>query len=402
MFRLASISVFGNECWFVMKFIFIFQISVKTSDMDGNKDNVPLRTSTPISDAELWAIVESDGRAQPPDSQPVVVGSSPAEIVVVKEVLPRTGIARPRRKIPGPAGRLGCDAEEQDVSDEAVLARKVFSSRAWTAATSWLNNVDYPGILDLNIAWILKHTTMGPSKRVPLLLAVITHIKKFPREEDWDVELRDKSGNMRGTLRAITVEDYEEEIRPGTIVIVKDSTALMSIQHDNYLLIGEVNAIYVPEPKGYNARFLKRLDGAAAARKVRLALTDAGKSRSTRMREACARLREACQPKPPEVGEELSKDVEVPEDMTGSQKSDKTGSQKPDKTFSQKPGSQEPNSAGMAEEVSMAEESAMSKVGDADARAEHADEKEGGGRPQKKQKLKEDIGDEDEENCRCQ
>ncbi|XP_072042820.1 homologous recombination OB-fold protein-like [Amphiura filiformis] len=100
-----------------------------------------------------------------------------------------------------------------------------------------------------NIAIVLRKASLKqlPRKQVPNLCVMIRQITQTGF--DACVMLKDPSGEMQGTLHRKIVEDYQADLKPGSVMVLRKVGVLSPTIRNHYLNITHSNLVQVYPPE---------------------------------------------------------------------------------------------------------------------------------------------------------
>ncbi|CAC5409779.1 unnamed protein product [Mytilus coruscus] len=176
---------------------------------------------------------------------------------------------RTKRKFPGPAGLLprispgsikdNQQLQKQTVSispeilhqqDESVIlssqsGEEVFNEMAWQTLLSDLGEDGRKQMVKFSIATSFQKARkkLLPKGKVPLVIAVIESVDW--QGSDASICLKDKSGRIHGTVHQSLMKEYQCDLQPGTVVVLRQVSMISPTTRNHYLNVTPANVVVI-------------------------------------------------------------------------------------------------------------------------------------------------------------
>lgn len=160
-----------------------------------------------------------------------------------------------RRKIPGPAGRLHGDEEEN---------QPAFSEgAAWRAMKLHLgfDHTEDNFISRYSTQWVhglSPYTAAKSMVAVPFMAAEVVKISEG--QHVFHVTLADSKGTLGAEVGKHLVEADPAAFVPGAVLVMVSVSAMVSGETDPLLIVWDVKQAFVPRSKGYRAYLMRPVD----------------------------------------------------------------------------------------------------------------------------------------------
>lgn len=174
-----------------------------------------------------------------------------------------------KRKFPGPAGllpKLGqshtldspdvSKVKEDNVSPEQVIEKtdlilssqsgeEVFNDRPWQTLMKDLQDDGQDTLQRFSLASSLQKAKKKqlPRGKILFVMAVIETLE-WPGK-DASVTLKDKSGTIQGTIHESLMKEYECDLQPGSVLVLRQVSVISPTSRNHYLNITPANVVCV-------------------------------------------------------------------------------------------------------------------------------------------------------------